>query len=204
MPHSRRVWRDNGLSIVLVVSFLATWLEQVLAGWDVYNDERRDAGRHAVSITECWSVISARRHSRTGRASSCKWPPTCCSPSSSVSVARLNRDARVRSSWWTSMLAMLTDEVPAVRRGGLLLILYENSLSLAFAAIFIASFWLRAERRAPIQRAAAGAGACARRHARLRRHVAVLVRVVPELAERVSVPVCHGRAVDLPAPARVA
>ena len=51
-PHSRRVWRDNGLSIVLVVSFLATWLEQVLAGWDVYNDERRDEGRHAVSITE--------------------------------------------------------------------------------------------------------------------------------------------------------
>jgi hypothetical protein len=39
----------------------------------------------------------------------------------------------------------ITDQVPwPVRRGGLLLVLYENSLSLAFAAIFIASFWLHA------------------------------------------------------------
>ena len=93
----------------------------------------------------------------------------------------------------------------AARRGGLLLVLYENSLSLAFAAIFIASFWLHAasgarlfseqqlaQGRAPVDTLAYIG------------HVAVLVRVVPELAERVSVPVCHGRAVDLPAPARVA
>ena len=51
-PRSRHLWRDNGLSIVLAASFLAMWLGQSLAGWRVYNDERRDDGRAAVSFAE--------------------------------------------------------------------------------------------------------------------------------------------------------
>lgn len=147
-PHSRRVWRDNGLSIVLVLSFLATWLGQVLAGWDVYNDERRDEGRHEVSITEYLAS------SHFGEATFENWESEflqmaayvlftvfLCQRGSSESrrpgaIELVDVDARDLT---------ITDEVPwPVRRGGLLLVLYENSLSLAFAAIFIASFWLHA------------------------------------------------------------
>jgi len=107
-PHFRRVWRDNGLSIVLVVSFLATWLGQVLAGWDVYNDERRDEGRSAVSITEYLAS------SHFGEATFENWESeflqmaayVLFTVSSCVSVARLNQGARARSSWWTSMLVI--------------------------------------------------------------------------------------------------
>ena len=76
-----------------------------------------------------------------------------------------------------------------VRRGGLWLVLYENSLLILFAVLFLGSFAGHA-----IGGAAAYSeeqlqhGGAAVTSARVPRHVAVLVRVVPELAERV-----HGR-----------
>ena len=147
-PHFRRVWRDNGLSIVLVVSFLATWLGQVLAGWDVYNDERRDEGRSAVSITEYLAS------SHFGEATFENWESEFLQMAAYVLFTVFLYQRGSSESKRPGAIELvdvdvrdltITDQVPwPVRRGGLLLVLYENSLSLAFAAIFIASFWLHA------------------------------------------------------------
>ena len=92
-----------------------------------------------------------------------------------------------------------------VRHGSeLVLRLYENSLAIAFGIVFFLSFWLHA---------VTGAGAysqdqaAARRPGRdrlaVRAYVAVLVRVVPELAERVPRGRGDHRRLGLPAPAFV-
>ena len=84
--------------------------------------------------------------------------------------------------------------------------LYEHSLAIAFFVAVLRV--LRAARRwrgAGVQRGAARCTAQAAISAwRYLAHVAVLVRVVPELAERVPRGRGDRRAVDLPAPARVA
>ena len=118
-------------------------------------------------------------------------------PDSSEAVERDPRNA----------IAASGREAPGpVRRGGWVLRLYEHSLSLAFVVLFLVSFRAACDRR----RAGAQRGRAASR--RRRRFtlgeylgtLAVLVRVVPELAERVPVARRDGRPQHLAAPARVA
>jgi hypothetical protein len=45
-----RFFRDNGLSVTLLICFLVFWLGQALAGWFVFNDEQIDHGGFAVSL----------------------------------------------------------------------------------------------------------------------------------------------------------
>jgi len=48
----RRIWNDHGLSIVLIVLFVATLAGQTLTGWRVYNEEQRQHGLPAVALAE--------------------------------------------------------------------------------------------------------------------------------------------------------
>ena len=48
----RRVWRDNGLSIVLLALFILSLVGQSVAGHRHYNDEQRDHGEQPVSYGE--------------------------------------------------------------------------------------------------------------------------------------------------------
>ena len=87
-----------------------------------------------------------------------------------------------------------------VRRGGWVLRAYENSLAVLFFLLFLGSWLLHAAGRPGVQR---GAGAARRRagdHLAVHRHLAVLVRVVPELAERVPGRGGHRGCFGLPAP----
>jgi hypothetical protein len=46
----RRIWRDYGLSITLVVLFLVSWTLQTWMGWQEFVAEQRELGRDAVAF----------------------------------------------------------------------------------------------------------------------------------------------------------
>jgi len=148
LPHSRRVWRDNGLSIVLVVSFLAMWLGQSLAGWRVYNGERADDGRAPLSFG------AYLESSHFGEATFENWESEFLQMAAYVLLTAVLYQRGSSESKRPGAIELVDadpresgrrDEAPwPVRRGGWILRLYEHSLSLAFTLIFVASLSLHA------------------------------------------------------------
>ena len=140
----KRVWRENGLSIVLASIFVAAMVGQVMTGHRVYDEEQREHGQTPVSLgsylrsghfleatAENWEseflqmslyVILTALLYQKGSAESRKLDaenPQDRDP-------RLHR-RRARAPW-------------PVRRGNeLVLRLYENSLAIAFVALFVIS-----------------------------------------------------------------
>lgn len=137
----QRLWRDNGLSITLGALFVMTLAGQVVSGYHVYNEEQREhrqptigygqylQSNHFLEATfENWEseflqmaiyVLFTVFLFQRGSAESKDPDVTDRSPRRS----RAHRDA----PW-------------PVRRGGLVLRLYENSLTLAFALLFLLAF----------------------------------------------------------------
>ena len=144
----RVVWRSNGLSITLVILFTATIGGQALAGHRSENEDRRDHGQPAEpflayvtggqfveAVFENWEseflqmavyvMLTAWLFQR-GSAES-KDPD-------SPAVQDEDHRNHVEDP----------DAPRAVRRGGWRLVVYENSLALAFGALFVASLALHA------------------------------------------------------------
>ena len=167
---------------------------------------RRTVRRRCRCGATCTPATSSRRRSRTGSPSSCRWACTSSSPPTCSSAARRS------PSRWTSGPAGRgpagrgqARHVPwPVRRGGLVLSLYENSLAALFFVLFAASIALHAVGGARAYSAEQLAHGEAPVSAwGFVRTAAVLVRVVPELA--VGVPRGRGdrRRLGVPAAARV-
>jgi hypothetical protein len=141
------LWRDNGLSIVLLLLFAGSFAGQIWAGWFDYNDERREhaeppaalveylaSGHFGEATFENWEseflqmsayVLLTVFLFQKGSAESKK-------PGGVESVDEDPREARDAAAPWP------------VHRGGLILKLYESSLSIAFALLFLLSFVLHA------------------------------------------------------------
>jgi hypothetical protein len=143
-----RVLRDNGLSIVLVGLFLVFWLGQTLTGHRHYNEEQLEHGEPPVALSQ---------YVRTGEfleATAENWESeflqmaayvlfTCflfqrgSAESKKIGeTEEVDRDPRKSKN--------KRDAPGPVRRGGWLLALYSNSLTLAFVLLFLASFVLHA------------------------------------------------------------
>jgi hypothetical protein len=143
----RRVLRENGLSIVLLSLFLVFWLGQSVAGHREYNSEQREHDQPEAgylsylgsahfweSTTENWEseffqmfgyVILTAFLFQKGSSESKKLDEP----------EPVDRDPR-RSK---------RKNAPGpVRRGGFVLKLYENSLSLAFLLFFLISIAMHA------------------------------------------------------------
>jgi hypothetical protein len=142
----RRIWRDHGLSIVLIGLFLFSFIGQAWSGWYAYNGDQVVHGKPAVAFGEylgsghfgeatfenfeseflqmAFYVLLTIRLYQIGSSES-KRPGV-------VELVDLDpRDSPQK------------DKAPwPVRQGGLALRLYENSLSIAFAMLFLASFAL--------------------------------------------------------------
>jgi hypothetical protein len=141
-----RILRNNGLSIALALCFLSLLLAQSVAGHRYYNDEQREHGAHAIGYVEYvtgphflaatmenWEseflqmfmyVLITVFLFQKGSAES-KHPDR---------EEEVDRDPRKSAH---------DLEAPGpVRRGGIALKLYENSLSLAFLILFLLSFGL--------------------------------------------------------------
>jgi hypothetical protein len=139
----RKILRENGLSIVLVLFLILFLVGQIVAGMLEYNEDQRTHGQAEVDIvsylatphfleatTENWeseflqmfafAILTACLYQK-GSAES-KDPDKAPEP-----TKRNKKDA----PW-------------PVRKGGIALKLYENSLSLIFLFLFIASFTLHA------------------------------------------------------------
>jgi hypothetical protein len=143
----RRLLRENGLSIVLMLLFLIFWVGQSVAGHREYNSEQREHGQPEVAFgsylstahfweatAENWEseffqmfgyVILTAMLYQKGSSESKK-------PDETEPVDRDPRRHKRKDAPWP------------VRRGGLILTLYENSLSLAFLLFFLISILMHA------------------------------------------------------------
>ena len=144
----RSLWHDNGLSIVLTSLFVLTMTGQIVTGWLAYNDDQRAHDEQEVALVAYlgtghfgeatfenfeseflqmafYVVLTAFLYQRGSSES--KRPDV-------IELVDLDpRDSpQKESAPWP------------VRRGGFALVLYENSLSLTFAAFFLISFAMHA------------------------------------------------------------
>ncbi len=144
--NTKQVWRNNGLSIVLVIITLITLIAHLLTGWHDYNQERQEyhlaalsfveylpTGHCIESVFENWEseflqmglyvLLTVSLYQRGSSESK--------DPDTSEEVDRQPNPQRKDAPW-------------AVRRGGWVLALYQHSLSLGFFLLFALSFILHA------------------------------------------------------------
>ena len=147
-PVTHRIWHDHGLSIVLVGLFVFSMIGQTWAGWLEYNEDQREHGEPQVTVSEyistghfgeatfenweseflqmaCFVVLTVFLYQKGSSESK---RPDVLEP---VDLDPRESPNKEHAAW-------------PVRKGGLALALYENSLSLVFAVLFVASFSLHA------------------------------------------------------------
>lgn len=143
--HMRHFLRNNGLSLVLGGLFLLSLTGHSLAGWRQYNESQREHGQPPVgygqylvsgefieTVGENWEseflqmgmfVLLATKLYQKGSSES-KDPDQ---PQSEEDAEPREHQGDPDAPW-------------PVRRGGVALVLYEHSLSLAFLLLFVLSF----------------------------------------------------------------
>ena len=153
LPHEsagtlRRIWHNHGLSIVLTVLFVLTLVGQTWAGWADHNQDQQEHGLAPIGLAQY--LTSAHFGEATfenweseflqmgfyvvltvflyQRGSSESKRPGVIEP---VDLDPRDSPNKAEAPW-------------PVRRGGFVLTLYENSLSIAFALLFVVSFALHA------------------------------------------------------------
>ena len=203
----RRFLRDNGLSVTLFMLFLVSLVGQALTGWRAHAEELRIHDLPAVGFAAYLTsghFISAVFEN---------WESEFLQMAAYVLLDRLPvPEGRLRVQETDEHNP--EDESPSahrsdpdapwpVHRGGLLLKLYSHSLSIALVTLFLVSFLLHlAGSTRRMNEEARRASAAAADHGRHARRSGVLVRELPELAERVPVDRGAAGARHLPAAAR--
>lgn len=142
----KKILRENGLSILFAFLTVITIVGQLLVGWHEFNNELNDYGQPPLSITayltsghciegifENWEseflqmglyvLLTVSLYQKGSSESK--------SLSEPEEVDREPTSTRKGAPW-------------PVRRGGWVLKLYQNSLSIAFFLLFGLSFWLHA------------------------------------------------------------
>jgi hypothetical protein len=144
----RRFWHYHGLSIVLVALFLVCMAGQTWSGWYAYNEDQRAHGEPAVTL---FAYLGTGHF---GEATFENWESEFLQMAFYVLLTVYLYQIGSSESKRPDMLELVDldprespqkDRAPwPVRTGGLALRLYENSLSLAFALLFIVSLVLHA------------------------------------------------------------
>ena len=144
----RRIWHYHGLTIVLLALFVVTMVGQTWSGWYAYNVEQRDHGETPVSLTEYLGT------GHFGEATFENWESEFLQMAFYVLLTVWLFQIGSSESKRPDVLELVDldprdspnkDTAPwPVRKGGLVLVLYEYSLSIAFAVLFVASFTLHA------------------------------------------------------------
>jgi hypothetical protein len=144
----RRLFRNHGLSIVLSLLFLGFLFGQYIAGHREHNEDQREHGQPAVSFVEYFSsnhFLEATMENWESEFlqmfgfivfTTVLYQKGSAESKDQTKEEPVDRDARkVRKK---------KDTPWPVRKGGFILKLYENSLSLAFFLLFFISFLLHA------------------------------------------------------------
>ena len=144
----RRVLRENGLSIVLVTVFLLCLAGQTIAGQREYNSERREHGETEVAFgaylgtAHYWEALAENWESEFLQIFGYVLLTALLYQKGSAESKKLDEPEPVDRD---PRNGRPTAGAPwPVRRGGLVLALYEHSLSLAFLLLFLASIGLHA------------------------------------------------------------
>jgi hypothetical protein len=199
---------ENALTIVAFAFFAVSMLGLVMAGHSAYNEDQRQHGGPTIS------VASYLESGHFMEAAGENWESAFLQMGVFVLLTRfLYQRGSSESKRIEGAEAVDQDPTEArsdpnapwpVRRGGMWLTLYRNSLSGVTLLLFALSLWLHAAVARPYRRGPARAPWRNRVRARLHRHQPVLVRVVPELAERILLRRRPCLAHDLVPPARLA
>jgi hypothetical protein len=144
----RRFLRENGLSIVLIAFFLLTLLGQSLTGHHEYNEDQREHGQATVGFAE---------YLKSGHfieATFENWESEFLQMAAFVvftiflyqkGSSESKEYGRTEETDTMPSKSLIPSDAPwPVRRGGWVLKLYENSLSLAFVILFLLSMYLHA------------------------------------------------------------
>ncbi|WP_460636879.1 DUF6766 family protein [Larkinella harenae] len=145
----KQVLRNNGLSLVLLLITLLTLSGQILVGWYDFNNELQDFGRQPVSLRaylssgHCVEAVFENWESEFLQMGLYvlftvflyqKGSSESKDPDQPQEVDRQPSPSRPKVPW-------------PVRRGGWVLKVYQNSLSLAFFLMFFGAFFLHAAGR---------------------------------------------------------
>lgn len=144
----RRIFYENGLSIVLFVLFALTLLGQSVTGLHEYNEDQREHRQPAVGYGE---------YLTTGHfieATFENWESEFLQMSAFVLLTAFlyqkgSSESKAPGKLEEVDVRLLPEDVPddapwPVRRGGWVLKLYENSLSIALGLLFVLSVALHA------------------------------------------------------------
>jgi hypothetical protein len=143
-----RLWHENGLSIVLVVLFVISMAGQTVTGWFAYNAEQREHGEPTATLAEYL------RTGHFGEATFENWESEFLQMAFYVLLTAFLYQRGSSESKRPDVVELVDldprdspvkEDAPwPVRRGGPILSVYENSLSLLFGVLFVASFALHA------------------------------------------------------------
>jgi hypothetical protein len=142
------VWRDHGLSLVLVGLFAMTMAGQAVAGWIEHNDTQREHQGQTVSLAgylgtgHFWEATGENWESEFLQMAAFVILTTFLYQKGS---AESKRPGVVEEVDLDPHRYRLEPDVPGpVRRGGWQLRLYENSLGLAFLLLFVVALGIHA------------------------------------------------------------
>ncbi|RYY86680.1 MAG: hypothetical protein EOO15_13835 [Chitinophagaceae bacterium] len=141
----KNFWRNNGLSLVALGIFLISWIGQIYTGWHQHNEELTEKGAAALGLIE---------YLGTGHfieATFENWESEFLQMGMFVLLTAFLFQKGSSESKDPDKASSEVDEEPKpvppdapwpVKKGGWVLKLYENSLSLALFALFLFSFLL--------------------------------------------------------------
>jgi hypothetical protein len=142
-----RFWRNNGLSVVLVVLFLTSLVGQTIAGYRHYNEEQRDHDEPTVSYAAYLASPASLE------ATMENWESEFLQMAAYLVLTATLFQKGSAESKDPDKGDEPVDRRPdpnrpgapgPVRRGGLALVLYRHSLSLTFGLLFLISLVLHA------------------------------------------------------------
>ena len=143
----RRLWRNNGLSIVLFALFASALFGQAVAGWRHDNDERRQHGREQMSLVGYvgspgfLEATAENRESEFLQMAAYVWLTIVLFQTGSAE----SKDPEKESEEVDRHPDPTRPGAPEiVRRGGFALWFYRRSLLITFVVLFVASFLLHA------------------------------------------------------------
>jgi hypothetical protein len=144
----RRAWHYHGLSIVLTALFVATMIGQIWSGFYAYNEDQIHHGESTVSLIQYFGT------GHFGEATFENWESEFLQMAFYVLLTAFLYQAGSSESKRPDVLEPVDldprespnkdDAAWPVRRGGFVLVLYENSLSIAFSLLFVMSLALHA------------------------------------------------------------
>lgn len=139
------MWKNNNLSIVLLALFLSCVVGHAISGWKVYNDEQKEHGRPQVTLPQFLTT------SEFGETIFENWESEFLQMAFYVVLTVFlyqKGSSESKKHDGTDEVEELPEahrddpDAPGpVKKGGWRLTIYKNSLSLAFAVLFLISFF---------------------------------------------------------------